>query len=149
MTEIEEMFLQHRPLFCDDCGGKMFYQEGGLYQCGDCGAEKLDDFGKIKNFLEENEGASAVTISQETGVELAVVSMFLKDGRLRIPSGSKLFIKCGRCGCSLQFGRYCQDCTMNLAGQLKGAFYENVGEKPQDISPRKGGAKMRYLDSQI
>lgn len=149
MTEIEEVFLEHRPLFCEECGGKMFYQDGGLYQCRDCGAEQLDDYGKIKKYLEENEGASAVTVSQETGVELAVVSMFLKDGRIRIPSGSRLFIKCERCGCSLQFGRFCEECTADLAGQLKSAFYENIGEKPRDIKTHKDREKMRYFDSQI
>mgnify|MGYP002514811267 CR=1 FL=1 len=148
MTKAEEIFLQHRPLFCEKCGGKMFYQGSGLYQCRDCGAEQMDDFGKIKEYLEQNEGTSAVTISKETGVELAVVGMFLKDGRIQIPSGSKLFIKCERCGCSLQFGRFCQECTMNLAGQLKGAFYENMGEKPQVRKMQNGGARMRYLDSQ-
>ena len=146
MTKEEEVFLEHRPVYCEECGGKMFYQGGGLYQCEDCYAEQLDDYGKIKNYLEENEGASAVTVSKETGVELAVVGMLLKEGRIKIPDGSKLFIKCQRCGCSLRFGRFCQECTMSLAGELKGAFYENVGEKPTPEKAYKDKERMRYLD---
>lgn len=145
MTKEEKRFLEHRPVYCEDCGGKMFYQDAGMYQCEECGNIALDDFGKIKEYLDEHNGATAKEISIETGVELKIIGMFLKDGRLQIPNGSKMFIKCERCGCSLRNGRYCEDCTKELAGQLEGAFYESAGQKPvTPYSRPSSGERMRY-----
>ena len=146
MTNEEKRFLEHRPAYCEECGGKMFYQESGIYQCEDCQHIQLDDFGKIKEYLETHTGATIKEISEETGVEMKIIGMFLKDGRIQIPEGSKIFIKCQRCGCSLRSGRYCEECTRELGSQLKGAFYENVGQKPADVKNTKREAGgMKYF----
>lgn len=148
MTEIEEIFLAHRPLYCEKCDGKMIYQGNGIYNCAECGEEALDDYGKIRKFLEEYGSDSAVAISRATGVDLGIVSMFLKDGRIQIPEGSRLFIKCERCGCSLRYGRYCRECTMELAGDIRNAFKEQTGAKPDDTNgrgtERRNGRGMQY-----
>ena len=147
MTNEEKRFLEHRPVYCEECGGKMFYQDAGTYQCENCGEIALDDYGKIKEYLEEHDGATAKEISVGTGVELKIIGMFLKDGRIQIPKGSRMFIKCERCGCSLRNGRYCEDCTRELAGQLKGAFYENAGEKAAPAIQRSAHSRMRFAGS--
>lgn len=144
MTEIEEVFLAHRPLFCDSCDGKMEYIGGGEYRCQSCGNEQLDDYGKIRVYLEQNPGDSAVGISKGTGVDLEIIGMFLKDGRISIPDNSRIFIKCGRCGCALRHGRYCMDCTRELANDIKSALYESVGEKPRSGGISKRAEKMWY-----
>lgn len=142
MTEAEEMFMTHRPMFCEACDGKMIYDGHGIYHCSDCGKEALDDYGKIRKYLEEHGSDTAVAVARETGVDLGIVSMFLKDGRIEIPNGSSLFIKCRRCGCSLRFGRYCRECTQEMAGGLSNAFREDMGERPEPVkSGRKG---MQY-----
>ena len=142
MTEIEEVFLEHRPLFCEKCDGKMIYEGNGEYSCKECGEIQLDDFGKVRICLEEHPGMSSVELSRETGVELGIVGLFLKDGRMSIPDGSRMFIRCERCGCALRHGRYCIDCTKDMANQLQGAFYENLGEKPR-VNPVGNGEKAR------
>ncbi len=147
MTEIEEVFLEHRPTVCekDKCDGKMIYEGNGEYICKKCGGRQLDDFGKIRKCLEKQPGLSAAELSERTGVGIEIISMFLKDGRMSIPEGSALFIRCERCGCALRHGRYCIDCTREIAYQLKGAFYENVGEKPKNIPDVEWQpARMRY-----
>lgn len=134
--------MAHRPVLCEKCDGKMIYDGNGIYHCADCRTEALDDYGKIRIFLEEHGPDSAVAIAQETGVELGIVSMFLKDGRIEIPNESRLFIQCKRCGCALRFGRYCRECTMEMAGGLKNAFREDMGDKPEP--PGRNKQKMRY-----
>lgn len=145
MTNAEEKFLADRPLFCEECGGKMFYQYDGIYQCNECGKEQLDDFGKIREYLEKNPGSTAVVISQETKVDLGIVSMFLKDGRIQIPTGSRIYIKCEKCGCSLRYGRYCEECTRELAGAIKSAMLEDAAKKPRITTPRTNHPRMRYF----
>jgi hypothetical protein len=123
----------------------MIYQESGIYQCSLCQHEQLDDFGKIKKYLDEHKGASAVDVAEGTGVKLEMVRTFLKDGRIQIPEGSKLFIRCERCGCALRHGRFCSDCTRELVGGLQATLFENMGEKPRELETKKAGNRMRYF----
>ena len=146
MTDIDMKIMDRRPMDCKECGGKVFYQNSGIYQCEDCGAEEYDDFGKIKNYLEIHGPSPAPYISEDTGVPLEIISVFLRNGRLEIPEGSKYYIKCERCGCALRYGRYCPACTRELAGQLQGALFEQMGEKPkQEVEKKK--EKMHFLDN--
>lgn len=145
MTDVEKLIMERRPIFCKECGGKLFYQDSGEYLCADCGAAELDDFGKIKRYLDKNGPSPAVFIAKDTGVALEIINLFLKNGRLEIPEGSNFYIRCERCGCSLRFGRYCYSCTKELAGQLKGALFEQMGEKPK-AGPKKEDGKMHFLD---
>ena len=39
MTDIDMKIMDRRPMYCKECGGKLFYQNSGIYQCEDCGAE--------------------------------------------------------------------------------------------------------------
>lgn len=144
MTELEEIFLAHRPEYCRECGGKMIFQGAGTYLCANCGYEDMDDYGRIRDYLEKHEGANALEIAEGTGVELEIIRMFLKDGRIQIPDGSKLFITCQRCGCSLRHGRYCADCTREMAGGIRSALYESMGEKPREAK-KINSHKMRYF----
>ena len=131
MTKAEEIFLQHRPLFCEKCGGKMFYQGSGLYQCRDCGAEQMDDFGKIKAFLDANGPTPAVTIAKATGVDRETINYYLRRGRVEIPEGSKFYLKCEKCGCSIRYGRYCPECVKNAADKRGVLLTEEMGERPR------------------
>ena len=38
---------------CELCHNKMQYVASGIYRCTVCGIEVLDDFGKIKQFLDQ------------------------------------------------------------------------------------------------
>lgn len=142
---LDEFIMNRRPIFCKECGGKLFYQNSGEYVCEECGSSELDDFGKVKRYLDENGPTPPPIIEEETGVPLEILNVFLRNGRLEIPEGSKYYIKCERCGCALRFGRFCYDCTKNFAGQLSGTIYQQMGERPK-IVPKKEGGKMRYLN---
>ena len=91
---LEKLIVDNKPVQCTKCNGKMKYLQGGMYQCMECGYESLDDFGKVKQFLNENGPTSALIISKATGVNAEIVEMFLKQGRLEIPENSKYYIKC-------------------------------------------------------
>lgn len=145
--ELQKYFFEHVPVICQKCKGKMFYIGNGTYECEDCGLEELDDFGKIKQYLEEHGATPAIRISEATGVRLDIINVFLREGRLEIPEGSKFYIKCEKCGCALRYGKFCMDCTRQLVGQLRGAFYENMGEKPKTTPSSKEMGKMHSLEN--
>lgn len=128
---------------CRVCHGRMELTSAGKFICERCGAVELNDFGKVKAFLDENGPSTAFVISQATGVRLKVVDELLLDGRLEIPEGSKEYIHCQKCGCEIRYGRYCPDCARSLVNDIKKAFYMgDVGAKPRKTVE----GKMYYIN---
>lgn len=126
---------------CKACRGRLVYLYSGIYQCETCKVYEMDEFGKIKNFLDQNGPTPAIFIAEKTGVTLDVINDFLRKGRVEIPEGAPFYIKCEKCGTDIRYGRYCPECAAHLAGSIKQAFLaEDVGERPK----QKG--KMHFLD---
>ncbi len=133
-----------RPMVCNKCGGKYKYKAQGIYECEFCRNIMLDDYGKVRTYLEENGSAPAVVISAETGVPVRVIHEYLADGKLEIPNGSHVYIKCEKCGTDIRYGRFCPKCAAQLSKELRGALHlGNIGETPKE---NKNKGKMWYLD---
>lgn len=45
---IEKALIASKPMNCELCGEKVYYLDGGQYQCRNCEHIMLDDFGKVK-----------------------------------------------------------------------------------------------------
>lgn len=128
---LEEAFRDRKFKICERCGKQVRYQGGGVYECTACGHIVLDDLGKVKDYIEKNGPASVATISAAIGVQPEVVVYLLKSGRIEIPEGSEVYVKCEKCGCDIRYGRYCQDCIKTMAGGLEAMFMTEAGEKPK------------------
>ena len=142
MNDIEKLLLTNKPTKCE-CGGKLFHIGGGKYKCEKCGNLVLDDFGKVKQFLEENGTMSIMAISQCTGVSIEIIESLLKDGRVEISENSKYFLGCQKCGCAIRSGRFCIDCARELSQGIQKIFYNEVGEKPKNANMQ---GKMHFLN---
>ena len=130
------------PVICPKCGGRYKNKALGTYECDTCGDIALDDYGKVRAYLDEQGMAPAIVISTATGVPVHTIEGYLRDGKLEIPEGSDVYIKCESCGTEIRYGRYCPSCAAKLAKELKGTIHlGNVGEVPKD---KKG--KMRFLN---
>ena len=81
--------LNNVPVTCEKCGGAMKYHGTGIYKCELCGNEAMDDFGKVKVYLDEHGPTSAITIAKETGVHRDIIDNFLRKGRLYSINGCK------------------------------------------------------------
>lgn len=51
--DLEKLIIGNKPVQCEFCGGKLFYTGSGKYKCSSCGCIVMDDFGKVKEFLEK------------------------------------------------------------------------------------------------
>ena len=51
----EELTINPALVVCKECSGVMRYRGGGLYVCEECKHEELDDYGKVRQFLEKRE----------------------------------------------------------------------------------------------
>lgn len=133
MSDLKKAMDKKEFKNCKFCGGKLLYLYSGIYQCETCGTHDMDDFGKIKSFIDKNGPSPAFIISTATGVSMETIDDYLKTGRVEIPDNSPFFIKCARCGTDIKYGRYCPDCVRTLAGDIKRAFAADdmdMGERP-------------------
>ena len=130
---------------CPFCGNNMKYIYGEMYECPGCGRKELTDFGKVRRFLDTNGPQPAIVISDATGVSLEVIDGFLKQGRVEIPDGSEVYIKCQKCGTDIRYGRYCPECMMQMTKNIGQALWSpEMGEKPQNKPDMSG--RMHTLD---
>lgn len=144
MSDFERIMFTDNLYLCPKCGAEYEYISMGEYRCPKCGNTDKDDYGKVRDFIEENGPSSALTIAQGTSVPVLKIKQFLRQGRIEIPDGSSSYIKCEKCGeADIRFGRFCPECARELAKGLEGAFkVEDVGEVPK----HNNSPKMHFLD---
>ena len=133
--------LTNKPTICSVCGAEVKYKGLGEYICVACGNVERDDFAKVRHFIDVHGPSSAIVISEGTGVPVSMINTFLKDGRVEIPEGSKVYITCESCGTEIRYGRYCSACATRLSNQLQGVF--EAGAEPKKRTDADG--KMHFL----
>lgn len=122
---------------CSECRIPMKYIYGEMYQCPSCGTKELSDFGKVREFLEKAGPQPAVIIADATGVKLSVIDNLLRQGRIEIPDGSDVYIKCQSCGADIRYGRYCPECIARTTNNISQAMLApEMGERPRSKSGR-------------
>lgn len=141
----KQITWEEKPTICRLCGGTLEFKGRGEYVCSKCGHMERDDFGKVRHFLEENGPTPAILINEATGVPIDKINAYLKQGRVEIPDGSGVYIKCEKCQTDIRYGRFCPACALKLTKELHGALTAaDVGEVPRHKNNMEG--KMRFLD---
>lgn len=108
------MEIYNVPTACKECGGVMIYRGLGEYCCENCKAVDYDNYGKTRNYIEQNPGASAVDVERKTGVSRSSIREMLKENRFEIAEGARSFLRCESCGKEIRAGRYCKECEKNV-----------------------------------
>lgn len=153
MSYFEDMFLESVPYQCEECAGRMMYKGGGSYECMECGHTALDAFGKVKQFLDQNGGTQPMlVIAEKTGVPVEVLNKMLKDGRLQIPPGCEVYLRCEKCGCAIRSGRFCTRCELETLQEIKELMLEEKRQRAKEEMKgtviQRTGAKMRFADKE-
>lgn len=130
---------------CKLCGGLFYYKGLGYGYCDRC--TKIDDemFHKVKDYIWEHPGASVEEVSRHVNVSVKQVYNYLKDGRLEIPDGSPIYLKCENCSADIRYGRFCPDCATHLHKKLSSiteAELCEIGERPS--GSKKGKIHFQY-----
>lgn len=108
-----------RPTICKECGGIMVYKGVGEYQCEDCGTLEYDDYGKVRNYLENHRGANVAEISSYTGVPHKAIRDMIKEHRFEIIDNRGGYLRCEMCGVNINSGRLCPKCEENYHRNLE------------------------------
>jgi hypothetical protein len=105
----------HVPKTCEKCGrAAPKYMGVGEYKCENCGFLMYDDFGLVRNYLDEHKGATQSQVSKATGVAMETIRQFLREERLEIVAGSGVFLSCEICNAPIRSGRYCEACAAKV-----------------------------------
>lgn len=144
--KIETLIKYEKAKICPNCGELMHYAYGEIFKCDNCGQEEYTQFGKVRNYIEKNGPSIAADIAKATGVPVPVINKYLREGRIEIPDGSDVYIKCEDCGADIRYGRYCPACAQkhNKENSI-GVFNSEAGEKPK--FKRDAAGKMHTLDT--
>lgn len=116
MSDVRRLLSDDIVTNCEKCSGGMQYKGSGRYVCQECGAEFLNDFGKVKKYINDHGPSNAVTISEGTGVSRRKIRDFLRDGRVEIVEDAAAGVSfCLSCGLPIRSGNYCQKCLERIA----------------------------------
>lgn len=103
------------PIVCEKCGCRRIQYKGvGEYKCEECGFLMYDDYGKVRNYIERNPGATSTEVSAAVGVSKEKIRRLLRDDKIQIAPGSVSFLKCEKCGVDIRSGRYCSSCEREV-----------------------------------
>lgn len=111
--------LYNRPYECKVCGGVMVFRGTGEYKCEDCGALDYDDWGKVRNYLDDHRGANAAEVERSTGVTQKAIRQMLKDSKLAIAGDPTGYLTCEMCGTPIVSGRLCDQCMTKVHRNLE------------------------------
>ncbi len=135
-----------KPDFCEKCRGELEYIGIGEYKCRRCQHTMLDDYGKVRRYMDEKGTASPLEISRDTGVSKDTIERLIREGTLvsaeKDEEGGR---KCAGCGKSISEGRYCRECMLATMAGLGKAFGNSAPQKQADPPKGKTGARM-HLD---
>lgn len=107
--------LDGKIYVCGKCGGsRLDYRGLGRYRCLECGFITLDDFGKVKEFVDDPDRDN-----KSLDVSLSSLANLLREGRVEFKENSACFLRCVKCGRAIRYGRYCRSCASEMP---KGAY---------------------------
>lgn len=133
------MNIYNVPTNCKKCGDVLVYRGLGEYCCEKCRSMEYDNYGKTRNYIEQNPGATAVDIEKNTGVSKAAIREMLKESRFEIVEGMKSFLRCEGCGKEIRSGRYCSECEKNIHLIIEKQQREKLHKNMQGFAMQKGG----------
>ena len=71
------------------------------------------EFQKVKDYLYEHPKATMAEVSQATGVSVATIRHYLREGGTHHYADSPIDIECEKCGTTIKTGRFCEDVPVN------------------------------------
>lgn len=115
-----ELGYFNRPIQCRQCKEAIMVYKGlGEYECEKCKFSEYDDYGKVRNYIEDNPGSNISVISENTGVTKRSINTMLKEKRFEVTNDSRTFLTCEICRKSIRSGRYCPECESKFHKQIE------------------------------
>jgi len=97
------------PTKCE-CGGRYSYKGLGVYVCDGCGKEFLNEYAKVREFIDVyGTNYSILEISEQTGVSKKMIDLFVNEGKFAMVERTR---RCINCGSPVTSGDLCDRCKL-------------------------------------
>jgi flagellar operon protein (TIGR03826 family) len=116
---------------CPKCG-RLFVKQSSIRDvCDHCYKEEEKLFDKVYSFLRkrENRTATMTQVVEATGVSEALITKWIRMGRLQLVHFPNLGYPCESCGTTIREGHFCPKCRKKLQTDLKRAEEEKQRER--------------------
>lgn len=123
---------------CQECNRVFAHPSRRL--CDVCYEKLQQEFNAVRDYLQENPGASVAEVSKETEVDLDTIYEFIREGRLHVVPHDVEF-HCEICGDPISTGRVCTKCRTEFR---KGSY--TPPEPKGDTQSGKSTSRVHYLD---
>ncbi|HEX3048930.1 MAG TPA: MerR family transcriptional regulator [Bacillota bacterium] len=121
---------------CKRCN--KIFNSTGTSVCPECNQQEQEDFSKIRDYLFSHPNSSIMDVNLATGIDIKIISRFLKDGRGDSDGDS---LSCEKCGQAIKTGRFCEKCIANL----KDGFQQATGKAVAPLkNPWQGVKGNKY-----
>lgn len=126
---------------CSKCGRVFQADEIGQKFCMRCREDEEDLFMAAREFIYDNPDTNVMEVSEELDIEEDLILKWLRQGRLQL-KGEGVGYPCDRCGKSIQTGRFCEACQMELKNGFSEAFGAGEEKSSHAPKPKKGSHGM-------
>ena len=126
---------------CSKCK-KLFNYITGEKLCPACKEIMEEKFQEVKKYIEEHPHENINRVSEECGVSIRQIKLWVREERLSFTDDSLVGLECERCGRMIHSGRFCKECAGGLADAMNNAYRR---EHKNTIRKTASG-KMRFLD---
>jgi uncharacterized protein len=92
---------------CIKCG-KLFLKIRDI--CQDCFQKQEDQFILVNDYLRNHKNSTIQDVSDETGVSIAQIRLFILANRIQVNLFPNLSYPCDTCGSQIKEGKKCQSC---------------------------------------
>lgn len=133
------MDYYHVPRSCQECGGVMVFKGVGEYHCEECGFVDYDDYGKVRLYIEGHKGVTAAEIEAATGVTQRTIRRMLREARIEVAEGSKMFLHCDACGKEIRCGQFCDECEAKIHRNMEEEQREKLRRDRKGFGLSGGG----------
>ena len=140
----------NRKRFCMRCGSVLRYDSLGEYRCMNCGRTELDDYGKVRQYLEENGPSPLRMIAAGTDVPSIIIEELLEMGKIEVAENDRSFLQCSVCGKPIKSGKICSSCASKQINDLRNAYARCfVGEEVQEKKEKPKSKKKSVRKPQM
>ena len=120
---------------CKKCG-RAFMKDGNDF-CRRCRSDTEDEYRIVKQYVYDNPGATILEVHEATGVAEKLILQYLREGRLEITDDTNFVLDCQRCGTSIKSGKYCENCTHEMAKEFQSAMKPVKREEKKPDAAKK------------
>lgn len=132
---------------CKRCNRIFTYT--GKVICPNCLEEEQKDFDKVREYLFGHLNSTTIEVSDATGVEIKVITRFLKEGRLEsenLKLAEDESLACEKCNRPIGSGRYCENCLKEMQGEFAKASQQLLQAQSQSENRENFKLRMHTYD---